>query len=91
MKLKLNNLIKENFKLKEKIKQFKLNNSNSTRSDYSKLTKDLNFDGNKINSPLEEENELLKKKLSIIEKNLSENQLQNKELNNEINKLNNKR
>ena len=93
LKIKLNSLIKENSILKNNIEELKLNNYNSTRSEYnSKLSikKDLDFDGNNIDSSIEKENELLKKKLNIIEKNLSENQLQNKELNNEINKLNNK-
>ena len=91
MKIKMNNLVKENTLLKKSIEEMKLNNYNSKGSEYnSKLSinNDLNID-NSITLPYEKEIELLKKKINIIEKNLSDKQIQNKELNNEIIKLKN--
>ena len=88
----LNNLIKENKILKNNADQFKENTFNAC-SEYNTnlglLKNDLNLEYNN-GSGKNVANELLKKKINLLEKKLNEKLLQNKELNNKSITLKNK-
>ena len=88
---KLNNLILENNYLKNNLEELQLKSVNA-KSEYNykiNMRKDRSFE-NKNNNVYEKEIELLKKKINITDKKLSEKQIQNNELNNEIILLKNK-
>ena len=89
---KLNNLIKENIKLKNNIELLKINtsNNNNTQND---LNYKLNIKKNELdinNKNYIEEIDALKKKILMMEQKLSDEQLKNQELKNESNILKNK-
>ena len=89
---KLNNLIKENIKLKNNIELLKINtsNNNNTQND---LNYKLNIKKNELdinNKNYIEEIDALKKKILMMEQKLSDEQLKNQELKNESIILKNK-
>ena len=88
---KLNNLIKENIKLKNNIELLRTNApNNNSQSDlnYKLNVKKFELDFN--NKNYIKEIDALKKKILLVEKNLADEQLKNKELKNENNMLKNK-
>ena len=94
MTMKINNLLKENKILKNNVEQLRTNTFNAC-SEYNTnlglFKKDLNLGLNNNNNILQDKtNEMLKKKINILEKKLNEKLIQNKELNNEVIILKNK-
>ena len=93
MTMKINNLLKENKILKNNVEQLRTNTFNAC-SEYNTnlglFKKDLNLGLNNNNIIQDKTNEMLKKKISILEKKLNEKLKQNKELNNEVIMLKNK-
>ena len=88
---KLNNLIKENIKLKNSIELLRTNTpNNNSQSDLNYKLNVKKFELDYNNKNYIKEIDALKKKILLIEKNLADEQLKNKELKNENNMLKNK-
>ena len=88
---KLNNLIKENIKLKNNIELLRTNApNNNSQSDLNYKLNVKKFELDYNNKNYIKEIDALKKKILLVEKNLADEQLKNKELKNENNMLKNK-
>ena len=88
---KLNNLIKENIKLKNNIELLRTNKpNNNSQSDLNYKLNLKKFELDYNNKNYIKEIDVLKKKILMIEKHLSDEQLKNQELKNENNMIKNK-